>query len=93
MPIDFSPMGINFIIQPGMKGLIDSIMAYKGWDIAQVSDADNNLSAVIPAGSTDLVFVENTTCIIKDYENGTTESRMTTLKDLRSVIEWGAETI
>ncbi len=30
---------------------------------------------------------------IKDYENGTTESRMTTLKDLRGVIEWGAETI
>ena len=30
---------------------------------------------------------------IKDYENGTTESRMSTLKDLRSVIEWGAETI
>jgi len=30
---------------------------------------------------------------IKDYEKGTTESRMTTLKDLRSVIEWGAETI
>ena len=68
MPIDFKPMGIDFTIQPGMKGPIDSIMAYKGWDIdfdmAQVSDADNNLSAVIPAGSTDLVFVENTTCII-----------------------------
>ena len=30
---------------------------------------------------------------INDYENGTTESRMTTLKDLRGVIEWGAETI
>lgn len=30
---------------------------------------------------------------IKDYENGTTESRMLTLKDLRGVIEWGAETI
>lgn len=30
---------------------------------------------------------------IKDYENGSTESRMTTLKDLRGVIEWGSETI
>jgi hypothetical protein len=30
---------------------------------------------------------------IKDYEDGTTESRMTTLKDLRGVIEWGSETI
>jgi serine/threonine protein kinase len=68
LPIDFSPMGIDFTIQPGMKGPIDSILAYKGWDIdfdmAQIPDADNNLSVVIPAGSTELVFVENTTCII-----------------------------
>ena len=30
---------------------------------------------------------------IMDYEKGTTESRMTTLKYLHGVIEWGAETI
>jgi hypothetical protein len=74
LPIDFSPMGINFIIQPGMKGLIDSIMAYKGWDIFYQ-------------------HADGLRAFIKDYENGTTESRMTTLKDLRGVIEWGSETI
>jgi len=64
LPIDFNPMGINFTIDSSMNGTIDSIMPLKGLGIAQVSDADNNLSAVIPAGSTDLTFVPNTTCII-----------------------------
>jgi len=68
LPIDFRQMGINFTIDSSMMGTISQIMRDNGWnvdnDIVRVPDADNNLSAVIPAGSTDLVFVPNTTCII-----------------------------
>ena len=68
LPIDFNPMGIDFTIDSSMNGTISKIMIEKGWvvdkDIVRVPDADNKLSALIPAGSTDLVFVPNTTCII-----------------------------
>lgn len=68
LPIDFSPMGINFTIDLSMNGTISQIMRDNGWnvdnDIVRVPDADNNLSAVIPAGSKIRTFLTDTTCII-----------------------------
>ena len=92
------------MFRPTNKGSVKTALKVKQLPVQSASPVEQIMRIYIsvrdPSDSLNILrhmlfyqHADGLRAFIKDYENGTTESRMTTLKDLRGVIEWGAETI